>query len=74
MKLKNEKLKTVKEECINMIQSLFRCQQTANFTDIAGLGLSVDNVALLQLPGSERYRAVKLKDSCPAAFNLKFQI
>ena len=59
MKLKNEKLKTVKEECINRIRSLFRCKETANFTDIAGLGLSVDNVALLQLPGSERYRALK---------------
>jgi len=61
MKLKNEELKTVKEECINRIQSLFRCKQTANFTDIAGLGLSVDNVALLQLPGSERCRAGNLK-------------
>jgi len=50
MKLKNEKLKTVKEECINRIQSLFRCKQTANFTDIAGLGLSVDNVHYFSCP------------------------
>ena len=50
MNLKNEKLKTVQEEGINRIQSLFRCKQTANFTDIAGLGLSLTTLHYFSCP------------------------